>query len=84
MLTLKPSFVSLLPEVAWQYSEVTPREQVGGWSQGGVLRVGQGRVAVFSDSWIVLEMVGYWPAPANDPQLLLNVLHWLSGLLDSL
>ncbi len=84
LLTLKPSFVSLLPEVAWQYSEATPREQVGGWSQGGVLRVGQGRVAVFSDSWIVLEMVGYWPAPANDPQLLLNVLHWLSGLLDSL
>ena len=81
LLTLKPSFVSLLPEVAWQFSEATPREQVGGWSQGGVLRVGQGRVAVFSDSWIVLEMVGY-AEPANDPQLLLNVLHWLSGLLD--
>ena len=86
LLTLKPSFVSLLPDVAWQFSEATQREQVGGWSQGGVLRAGQGRVAVFGDVWIVLEMVGYDgpgpPAEANNPQLLLNVLHWFSGLLD--
>ncbi len=88
LLTLSPSFVSLLPDVAWQFSEATPRKHIGGWSQGGVLRVGRGRLTVFSEHGILVtpEMVAN-PTKAGrnpqlqNPQLLLNVLHWLSGLL---
>ena len=89
LFTLGPSTISLLPEVAWEFSESTLRMAVGGWSQGGVLRVGEGRIAVFGDGAILVtpDMVAdedeEGPNPAlQNPRLLLNVLRWLSGLLD--
>ena len=96
LLTLGTSFVSLLPEVAWRFSEATARESVAGWSQGGVLRAGQGRLAVFGDGSILMSpamaaSLGRWggytagDAPADfaeSPRLLLNVLRWLSGSFD--
>ncbi len=53
LLTFGSSFVSLLPEVMWQFSETTSREDIGGWSGGGVLRVGQGRVAIYGELGIL-------------------------------
>jgi hypothetical protein len=96
LLTLGPTFVSLLPTVAWEFSEATPAENVAGWSQGGLLRVGAGRVAVFGDGSLLMtpEMAaslrsekyfsaGVFPASFDEnPKLLINVMHWLSGLLD--
>ena len=85
LLTFGPSFVSLLPEVMWEFSEATPRQPVGGWSQGGLLRVGRGRLAVFGALEIFTMMGGRllerYPDVQN-PQLVRNVVHWLSGLLD--
>ena len=85
LLTFGPSFVSLLPEVMWEFSEATPRQPVGGWSQGGLLRVGRGRLAVFGALEIFAMMGGQllerYPDVQN-PQLGLNVVHWLLGLLD--
>ncbi len=84
LLTLGPSSISLLPEVAWEFSEATPRQPIGGWSQGGLLRVDQGRLAVFSELGIFAHGPRFderHPEEQN-PQLLLNVVHWLSGLLD--
>ena len=85
LLTFGPSFVSLLPEVMWEFSEATPRQPVGGWSQGGLLRVGRGRLAVFGALEIFTMMGGRllerYP-DAQNPQLVRNVVHWLSGLLD--
>lgn len=87
LLTLGPSFVSLLADVAWQFSAAAPRQPIGGWSQGGALRVERGRVAVFGDGAILVtpDMAGSSGDPAGisqNPQLLLNVVHWLSGLLE--
>ncbi len=84
LLTLGPSSISLLPEVAWEFSEATPRQPIGGWSQGGLLRVDQGRLAVFSELGIFAHGPRFderHPEEQN-PQLLLNVVHWLLGLLD--
>ncbi len=84
LLTFGPSSVSLLPEVAWEFSEATPRQPIDGWSQGGLLRVGQGRLAIFSESGILAHGPRFderHPEVQN-PQLVLNVVHWLSGLLD--
>jgi len=97
LLELRASFVSLLPEVAWQFSEATPRKTVAGWSQGGVLRVGRGRLAVFGDGSILMSptmaaSVGGGSGAGMDlttadfaqiPRLLLNVLRWLSGGLEA-
>jgi len=86
LLTLGPSFVSILPDTAWVFTDSTPRERIGGWSQGAALDVGEGRVAVFSELGILVspEMVaeneGEGPNPqVQNPRLLLNVLAWLAG-----
>ncbi len=93
LLTLSPSFVSLTPDVAWRFSEATPRTKAAGWSQGGILNVGRGRLAVFGDGAILMSpamaaSLGNWgsytadQAPADfaqSPRLLLNVVRWLSG-----
>jgi len=84
LLIFGPSSVSLLPEVVWEFSEATPRQPIDGWSQGGLLRVGEGRLAIFAESGILAHGPGFderHPDEQN-PQLVLNVVHWLSGLLD--
>jgi len=83
VLTLGPSTVSLLPDVAWEFAKDTPRETVGGWSQGGVVRWGRGAVAIFGDGAVLVSpgMVADDDAPLQNPQFLLNAVHWLSGLI---
>lgn len=74
-----------------QIKEDTPKTPVGGWLQGAVLRVGKGRVAVFGEAAMFsAQLAGPNKAPmgmndpiaAQNPQFLLNVMHWLSGLLE--
>lgn len=90
LLNLSSSFVSLLPDTAWVFSESTPREDIGGWSQGAILEMGQGRVAIFAELGVLVspEQVSD-PDPdeegnpqTQNPRLLLNVLRWLSGQSD--
>jgi hypothetical protein len=91
LLVLGPTAVSLLPEVAWQFPPETPRRSASGWLQGAALRSGRGRVAVFAEAGLfgaqtsgAGEPVGMnAPEAAQNPQFLLNLLHWLSGLLDA-
>ena len=84
LLTFGSSFVSLLPEVMWQFSETTSREDIGGWSGGGVLRVGQGRVAIYGELGIFATGDRFHERnpELQNPQLFMNTLRWLSGLLD--
>lgn len=91
LLTLAPGTVLLMPEVAWQFSSLTPRIQAGGMLHGAVLQHGQGRVAVFGEAAMFsAQLAGRDRAPMgmNDPaapqnaQFLLNVMRWLTGLLD--
>jgi len=87
LLTLRPSFISLLPDTAWAFSASTGRQEIGGWSQGAIIEVGQGRVAVFAELGILVspDLVDEAKGDAEahpqvqNPQLLLNVLRWLSG-----
>lgn len=69
----------------------TPRIPIKGWLQGAALKVGQGRVAVFGEAALFsAQLAGPDKAPMGmnaplakqNPQFLLNVAHWLSGLLD--
>lgn len=96
LLTFPPGFVSLVPEIAWRFSEATPRTDVAGWSQAGVLEVGRGRLAVFGDGSLLLTpeaaaSLGRRPDPRDvarasfdqTPRLLLNVLRWLARAEDA-
>jgi hypothetical protein len=90
LLVFKPSVISLMPEVAWQFKPDTPRVPVEGWFQGAVFRFDKGRVAVFGEAaMFTAQLAGpnRTPMGMNSPvapqnaRFLLNVFHWLSGLL---
>jgi hypothetical protein len=91
LLTLGAGTVLLMPEVAWQFSPLTPRMRADGLLHGAVLRHGRGRVAVFGEAAMFsAQLAGpdRRPMGMNDPtapqnvQFLLNVVHWLTGVLD--
>lgn len=70
----------------------TPRISIKGWLQGATLKVGKGRVAVFGEAAMFsAQLAGPNKAPmgmnapiaSQNPQFLLNVMHWLAGLLEN-
>jgi len=79
---------------AWKFRPNTPSIPAGGMLQGAVLRFGQGRVAVFGEAamFSAQEQINKQgerrvmgmnhPDAAQNPQFLLNVMHWLSGLIE--
>lgn len=88
LLLLGKGSTSLLPKIPFQVNSKTPRESMEGWSQGAVLQVGVGRVAVFSEAMMFTSQV-YLPTgekhglvskgAEQNEQFLLNVMHWLSN-----
>jgi len=90
LMTLGRNIVLLMPEVAWQFSKLTPSISASGMLQGAVVSFGKGRVAAFGEAAMFSAQVSgpeRRSAGMNDPsapqnaQFVLNVLHWLSGLL---
>jgi hypothetical protein len=90
LMTLERGTIVLEPRVAWQFDEKTPTVPGAGLLQGAVLTVGKGRVAVFGEAAMFSAQLGGArrlpmgmndPAAPQNPQFLLNVMHWLSGLL---
>lgn len=91
LMTLERGTIVLEPRVAWQFDEKTPTVPGAGLLQGAVLVVGQGRVAVFGEAAMFSAQLGGGarrvpmgmndPGAPQNPQFLLNVMHWLSGLL---
>ena len=90
VLVLPATFISLMPTKAWQFGRDTPRTSAGGWLQGAVMRVGSGRAAFFGEAAMFsAQLAGSErrpmgmnaPGAERNHQLVLNVLHWLSGML---
>jgi hypothetical protein len=91
LLTLAPGTVVLMPREAWEFSAETPRLPGDGMLHGAVLRHGRGRVAVFGEAAMFSgQLAGPQRRPMgmNDPtapqnvQFLLNLMHWLAGVID--
>jgi hypothetical protein len=90
VLTFAPGTHSWMPREYWRFPRGTPNIDVTGWLQGGVSRIGEGRLAFFSEAAMFTAQVfdqGRVRAGMNAPeakdnaQLLLNVMHWLSDIL---
>ena len=81
----------LMPQVAWQFTDSTATVDGGGLLQGAALTRGRGRVvaageaAMFSAQRSGPQGAGRMgfndPTAPQNAQFVLNVLHWLSGLL---
>ena len=91
LLVLDSTQTLLLPETAWQFTAETPRLAATGWLQGATLKFGKGRIAVFGEAAMFsaqLAGANRQPVGMNSPRapqnyrFLLNVMHWLSGLLE--
>lgn len=90
LLVFNEDYISLNPQVAWQFDEKTPKTELKGWLQGATLKFGKGRIAVFGEAAMFsAQLTGAQrnpmgmnsPKAKQNPQFLLNVMHWLSGLL---
>jgi hypothetical protein len=89
LLNLGPGVVSIMATKSWQWDRNTPRIPVEGYYQGAAFRVGQGRVAVFGEAAMFSAQLkdgtrmGMNSTGAEENyKFVLNVSHWLSGLLD--
>ncbi|MFV1885281.1 MAG: DUF4350 domain-containing protein [Balneola sp.] len=91
ILTFGENFVNLLPDTAWAFTDSTPRADVDGMFQGAYKTHGKGRVVVFGEAAMFsAQLAGAQQrkmgmnnevAPQNY-QLLLNIIHWLDGIIE--
>jgi hypothetical protein len=90
LLGFGPGAFTVKPDTAWRFDSTTARVPIEGWSQGAVLQLGQGRIAVFGEAAMFSAQVAgptrrpmgmNAPVAAQNPQFLLNLLHWLAGIL---
>jgi hypothetical protein len=91
VMVLPADFVTLEPRYAWQFGPTTARRDVGGWLQGATTRIGRGRVAFFGEAAMFSAQVAgpnrnpmgmNAPLAGQNPQFVLNTLHWLAGVID--
>jgi hypothetical protein len=91
VMTFTGDVVSVECTEAGEFGESTPKVDVKGWCQGAVMRHGKGRVAIFGEAaMFTAQLAGpdkrpfgmNDPQAAENPRFLLNVAHWLSGLLE--
>ncbi len=92
LIVLPQDYVVLLPEIAWEFDENTLRYSAEGYLQGAAMKVGRGRIAVFSEAGMFTAQVdtadpslktGFnAPEAAENKTLILNVVRWLSGYLE--
>ena len=91
ILTFGDHYENILPDTAWVFRKQTLRINVAGWSQGAYKTFGKGKVVLFGEAAMFsAQLAGPEKrkmgmnnevAPQNY-QLLLNIIHWLDGLLE--
>lgn len=91
LLRLSSDYVVMIPATAWQFLPDTPRLSGDGLLQGAVMPYGRGRIAVFAEAAMFTAQIedtnpgariGFTaPGAEQNKQFVLNVAHWLAGLL---
>jgi hypothetical protein len=91
LIFINPRAFAVTPKVFGKPSENDPRTAIQGWLQGAALHIGKGRVAVFGEAAMfsaqlagpaLMPMGMNHPLAKQNTQFALNVMHWLSGVLD--
>ena len=80
-----------MPDTSWVFDEITTIVNVKGWSQGAYKKYGKGKIVAFGEAaMFTAQLAGpnkikagmnSEVAPENY-QLLLNIIHWLDGILE--
>ena len=91
VINLDDRFVNMLPDSAWIFRDSSQRQSASGWSQGAYKAYGQGRIVLFGEAaMFTAQLAGpqrrkmgmNHPDATQNYQLLLNIIHWLDGLMD--
>lgn len=89
ILVFPKKSVSKEPDIAWKFNKRTKEVDISGWHQGALLKVGDGRIAVFGEAAsFTAQLAGPQkrrmgmaaPHANQNYQMLLNTMHWLSDL----
>lgn len=88
IVTLDARFELLLPKTAWVFDKDCEVQSAAGLVQGALLNYGKGRVVVFGEAAMFSaqtqggsrKMGMNAPTATQNPQFLLNVIHWLDRL----
>jgi hypothetical protein len=90
IMVFGPEIESMHPMGLWEIGDDTPRIAVGGWMQGAVRTLGRGRVVIYGEAGMaVAQRAGPRSQPvgmntkagAQNPQMLINTVRWLSKIL---
>jgi hypothetical protein len=82
---------NILPDTAWRFHDGTKRQSVKGWYQLAYMKVGKGRVVMSGEAAMFSaqlagpdkrQMGMNSPLATQNYQLLLNIIHWLDGIID--
>jgi hypothetical protein len=78
-----------MPEVAWEFNKSTPTQSAATLSQGAYLKYGKGRIVIFGEAAMFsAQKQGKnsfgmnQESASQNPQLLLNLIHWLDGMYE--
>lgn len=89
LLLFGSDYVLFLTKEVGKISDETPKISVEGMYQGAVMKYGKGRLAVFGEAaMFTAQRVGKRLMGMNNPsakqnsQFLLNIIHWLDGIID--
>ena len=89
IITFDESWLQWLPDTAWNFNNIKP-ESISGFSQGAFRRYGEGKIVIFADANMFSAQDTDWggkmgffdPKAKYNHKLLLNIVHYLDGLLD--
>ncbi len=87
IVVLDDQYKVLLPRVAWEFDKDTKTVSAAGLAQGASLQFGKGRLVVFGEAAMFsaqiqgnsVRMGMNAPDAKQNPQLLLNIIHWLDN-----
>jgi hypothetical protein len=92
ILRFNEKYVMLLPDTAWVFDKNTKMINIDGWSQAAFKKYGKGRVVVGGEAaMFTAQLAGpqMYRAGMNSPeakenhQMLLNIIHWLDGIMEN-
>lgn len=86
LLALDARWAVLLPQVAWQFNDATPRLSGANMLQGAAIEIGRGRVAIFAEAAMFSAQTNgqtriglHAPGAEDNKAFALAVAHWLAG-----
>ncbi|MFZ1806146.1 MAG: hypothetical protein WAU36_02935 [Cyclobacteriaceae bacterium] len=91
ILQFQDDHTNILPDTAWRFHDNTKKQKVDGWFQAAYMKVGKGRVVVSGEAAMFSAQLSgpdknkmgmNSPLATQNYQLLLNIIHWLDGIID--